>query len=68
MDIDERHDEDQDYCPRCIEDWDDEEGNAMKGLKVPSDCEVCGICTECEHLYGCKERDDYEDTPEEDRI
>ena len=47
------YDEDEHrYCPRCFEDW-IEEDIEHKGTKVPSDCEECGVCSECEHLLEC---------------
>lgn len=42
------------YCPRCIEDWEAEDGTQHKGEKKPSVCTECGICADCEHLLECK--------------
>jgi hypothetical protein len=43
----------QNYCPRCIEDWENEEGEPMQGTLEPSDCEECGVCKECVHMCDC---------------
>lgn len=46
--------EESKYCPRCIEDWQDETtGNINKGTKEISECASCGVCKECEHLLEC---------------
>lgn len=42
------------YCPRCIEDWEDDDGGQQEGTKVKSECGDCGGCKDCEHLLGCK--------------
>jgi len=46
-------DESEDYCPRCKQNWFDFEGNTHKGVNTLSDCDECGVCTECEHLSEC---------------
>ena len=51
---DEKKDE-ENLCPRCIEDHDDEHGERVSGSKVVSSCEGCGVCENCEHLMECKE-------------
>ena len=48
------------YCPRCIEPYEDESkpssgGNLVAGTKVKSDCKDCGVCKNCEHLLMCVE-------------
>jgi hypothetical protein len=44
----------QDWCPRCIETYDDiETGNRCVGTEVESDCDDCGVCFECEHMSDC---------------
>lgn len=43
----------QEHCPRCVEEWENEEGAFMAGEKRPSDCAECGVCVECEHLIDC---------------
>ena len=58
--------ENSDYCPRCIEDYEVDDV-PCNGTKVPSDCMECGVCGECEHMYGCSQRDDYSETPIKDR-
>lgn len=46
--------EDTEYCPRCIENWENPDtGEINKGTKEISDCKECGICSECEHLLEC---------------
>lgn len=41
------------YCPRCIEDWINDEDECVKGEKKPSHCTGCGVCEDCECLEGC---------------
>jgi len=41
------------FCPRCIEDYDGENGERIAGEEVPSCCKECGVCTECEHMCDC---------------
>lgn len=43
----------ENYCPRCIEDWEDDDGVPHKGTEEVSACEECGVCIECEHLCDC---------------
>lgn len=43
-----------DLCPRCIEDWTDENQEEHKGTEEKSDCADCGVCHDCEHLSGCE--------------
>ena len=40
-------------CPRCIDDYTDENDKPHKGIKVASTCVECGVCKDCEHLLGC---------------
>ena len=42
-------------CPRCIEEYEDEEGNLCKGERKESCCSGCGVCEDCECLYECEE-------------
>jgi len=42
-------------CPRCIEEYEDEEGNLCKGERKESCCSGCGVCKDCECLYECEE-------------
>ena len=60
--------EEENLCPRCIEDHDDEHGERVSGSKVVSSCDDCGVCENCEHLMECKgvkmeESDDDSDVP-----
>lgn len=42
-------------CPRCIEDYEDEEtGEQMDGEEKPSHCPECFVCEDCEHMSDCK--------------
>ena len=41
------------YCPRCIEDWENNEGIKQEGIKNISYCLDCGVCEDCEHLMEC---------------
>lgn len=41
------------YCPRCIEDYTDDDGVEQKGLEVKSHCNECYVCEDCEHLMEC---------------
>jgi len=41
------------YCPRCIEEWEDDNGKPHKGTKKKSACKSCGVCKDCEHLMEC---------------
>ena len=47
--------EDAGFCPRCIEEYDGEDGKRVSGSKVVSACEECGVCEDCDHLMECKE-------------
>tara|TARA_Y100000310_G_scaffold345170_1_gene462345 strand:- start:1222 stop:1992 length:771 start_codon:yes stop_codon:yes gene_type:complete len=40
-------------CPRCIEEYEDEEGNWCKGERKESCCSGCGVCEDCECLHEC---------------
>ena len=42
-------------CPRCIEEYEDEEGNLCKGERKESCCPGCGVCEDCECLHECEE-------------
>ena len=42
-------------CPRCIEEYEDEEGNWCKGERKESCCSGCGVCEDCECLHECEE-------------
>ena len=53
MEEEKEWDEEESYCERCLQDWFDDEGNHIKGRKVLSDCEECGVCSECEHFIEC---------------
>ena len=41
------------YCPRCIEDFEDEDGNINKGKQIESVCKECLVCEDCEHFEEC---------------
>ena len=43
----------QNICPRCSQDWFDDEGQHQYGTAIPSDCDECGVCENCEHLMEC---------------
>lgn len=43
------------FCPRCIEDWVDENGEWHKGEEKPSACDECGVCKDCEHMIDCSQ-------------
>jgi len=40
-------------CPRCIEDWEDEDGEWHDGEYKEPHCKECGVCKDCEHLSEC---------------
>ncbi len=44
------------YCPRCIEDYSDSDGEKVEGTKTLGDCDKCGVCKECEHMLDCDNR------------
>ena len=44
------------YCPRCIEDYSESDGEKVEGTKTLSDCDKCGVCKECEHMLDCDNR------------
>ena len=46
-------------CPRCIEEYEDEDGNMCKGERKESSCSCCGVCEDCECLYECEKRYNY---------
>ena len=41
------------HCPRCIEEYDGEDGERVSGSKVVSACEECGVCEDCDHMIEC---------------
>lgn len=42
------------YCPRCIEDYEDEEtGEHIEGTRVKAECVGCLVCHDCEHMIDC---------------
>jgi hypothetical protein len=41
------------FCPRCIEDYEDENGEEQKGAEVAAHCKECGVCEDCEHMDDC---------------
>ena len=43
------------HCPRCIEDYTDDDGVEQKGTEELSNCNDCGVCKECEHLCDCSQ-------------
>ena len=45
--------EEEKLCPRCIEEYDGEDGERVSGSKVVSSCEDCGVCEDCEHYLEC---------------
>ena len=56
------------FCPRCIEDHDDEHGERVSGSKVVSSCDDCGVCENCEHLMECKGLKEYQMLTEKNRL
>ena len=64
---DEKKDE-ENLCPRCIEDHDDEHGERVSGSKVVSSCDDCGVCENCEHLMECKGLKEYQMLTEKNRL
>ena len=42
------------WCPRCIHDHSEDGITIIKGLKVASACDDCGVCEDCEHMNGCE--------------
>ena len=54
VDFDMINDEDVKHCPRCIEEYDGEDGKRVSGSKVASACEDCGVCEDCEHMIDCE--------------
>jgi len=42
------------YCPRCSEEWTDEDGVVHEPEYVDSCCKSCGVCENCEHLADCE--------------
>ena len=44
----------QDICPRCIEDYENEDGEIVKGERKASHCECCKVCVDCECLCDCE--------------
>ena len=41
-------------CPRCIESYENSDGEECEGGKFPSACPECGVCKECECLEECE--------------
>ena len=41
------------FCPRCIEPYTDDEGVHHDGEDKHSNCPECGVCEDCEHLSDC---------------
>jgi len=44
-------------CPRCIMNFEDEEGNLCKGDIRESCCPSCRVCEDCECLSECEENE-----------
>ena len=53
----EAEDKPEEFCPRCIEPYTDDEGVHHDGEDKHSNnnCPECGICEECEHLSDCSQ-------------
>ena len=41
------------YCPRCSEEWEDEDGVVHEPQYIDSCCTSCGVCKDCEHSVDC---------------
>ena len=57
--------DDDKWCWRCIEDWEDEEGQEHEGEKVVATCEECGVCADCEHGMECSQSNNGVETAED---
>lgn len=61
-------DDEKKWCWRCIEDWEDEEGQEHEGEKVEATCEECGVCADCEHGMECSQSNNGVETAEDRSI
>ena len=50
------HEDNSKYCPRCIQEYTDEDGMIQPGTKEPADCRECHVCVNCECLTDCRTR------------
>ena len=46
----------QSICPRCIEDYENDNSEVVKGEKKVSHCECCKVCVDCECLDDCEKK------------
>ena len=51
----EAEDKPEEFCPRCIEPYTDDEGVHHDGEDKHPNCPECGVCEDCEHLSDCSQ-------------